>query len=182
MPVIKRYSNRKLYNTTTRRYVTLEEIADLISQGEDILVVDHASGNDLTTLTLAQVLFELEKQPGGLFPGSMFEKIIKSGQTSLDAYRKAIQAFLNPETMVNEEIIHRLDTLLTIGEISPEDHEHWKVLLVVNKPEQPAPDAQVAEEMISQIEEKITDLEKELTQLQSHTVSDFEENAIPNKG
>jgi polyhydroxyalkanoate synthesis repressor PhaR len=176
--VIKRYSNRKLYNTTARRYITLEEIADLISEGEDVLVVDHTSGKDMTTLTLAQVLFELEKQPGGVYPGVMFEKIIKSGQSNLQAYRKAIQAFVNPKSMADDEIIHRLDTLLLSGKISQEEYEHWKGLLVYNQPVESSSNDQDTGEMIHQIEAKITVLEKELNQLQTLPLSRVGENLI----
>jgi polyhydroxyalkanoate synthesis repressor PhaR len=182
LPVIKRYSNRKLYNTTTRRYITLEEIADLISEGEDVRVVDHASGNDLTTLTLAQVLFELEKKPGGLFPGVMFEKIIKSGQSNLQAYRKAIQALVNPKLMIDNEIIHRLDVLIDSGKISQEEYEYWKILLVEKLPEEPVSANLNSSEMINQIEAKITDLEEELTLLQNHASSKAGENLIEDKG
>jgi polyhydroxyalkanoate synthesis repressor PhaR len=179
--VIKRYSNRKLYNTTTRRYITLEEIADLISEGEDVRVVDHASGNDMTTLTLAQVLFELEKQPGGLFPGVMFEKIIKSGQSNLQAYRKAIQALVNPKLMINDEIIHRLDVLKDSGRISQEEHDYWKILLVEKLPEEPVSANPNSSEMIDQIEAKITDLERELFQLQNPDLPEVNANNLQEK-
>jgi polyhydroxyalkanoate synthesis repressor PhaR len=57
MPLIKRYANRKLYDTQAGQYVTLEELAEFIRRGEDITVRDHATGRDLTSLTLMQVLF-----------------------------------------------------------------------------------------------------------------------------
>jgi len=182
LPVIKRYSNRKLYNTTTRRYITLEEIAGMISEGEDVRVVDHATGHDMTTLTLAQVLFELEKQPGGLFPGVMFEKIIKSGQSNLQSYRKAIQALVNPKLMIDDEIIHRLDALLDSGKISQEEYEYWKILLVEKQPEETISVHSSSNEMINQIEEKLKNLEEELIQLQSHAFSEVGEDPLQEKG
>ncbi|MCB0135660.1 MAG: polyhydroxyalkanoate synthesis regulator DNA-binding domain-containing protein, partial [Caldilineaceae bacterium] len=66
MPVIKRYPNRKLYDTESKRYVTLEHIAQMIQQGEDVIVTDHESGEDLTNLTLSQIIFEQEKKGSGL--------------------------------------------------------------------------------------------------------------------
>src|SRR2546428_461573 len=56
--VIKRYSNRKLYDTQESRYVTLEEIEEMIRAGREIAVVDAASGEDLTSVTLAQIILE----------------------------------------------------------------------------------------------------------------------------
>ncbi len=62
MRVIKRYPNRKLYDTEGKQYISLERIAGLIRGGEDIHVVDHATHEDLTTVTLTQVIFEQEKR------------------------------------------------------------------------------------------------------------------------
>ncbi len=142
MPVIKRYSNRKLYDTTSRKYVTLEEIAAMIQQGEDVLVMDHVSGHDLTTLTFAQVLLELEKQPGGILPGGVFEKIIQTGQSSLKSYGKTVQSILDPATQINEEITARLDVLLVEKEITEEEHQRWIRLLVTQYPS-PADSAEI---------------------------------------
>ena len=60
--LIKRYANRKLYDTNRSCYVTLDDIASLIKAGEDVKVVDNRSGNDLTSVTLAQIIFETEKK------------------------------------------------------------------------------------------------------------------------
>lgn len=54
--VIKRYENRKLYDTAAKRYVSLEDIAGLVRQGEEVAVLDNASGADLTSSTLAKVI------------------------------------------------------------------------------------------------------------------------------
>ena len=59
--VIKRYSNRKLYDTQESRYVTLEEIEEMIRAGKEISVVDAASGEDLTSVTLTQIILENER-------------------------------------------------------------------------------------------------------------------------
>ncbi len=54
--VIKRYDNRKLYDTAAKRYVSLEDIAGLVRQGEEVSVLDNSSGADLTSSTLAKVI------------------------------------------------------------------------------------------------------------------------------
>jgi polyhydroxyalkanoate synthesis repressor PhaR len=59
--VIKRYSNRKLYDTSESRYVTLSVVAELIKDGVDLVIIDNATGEDITTRTLAQVLLEEER-------------------------------------------------------------------------------------------------------------------------
>lgn len=58
--LIKKYANRRLYNTASSSYVTLEHLADLIKEGEDFVVVDAKSGNDLTHAVLTQIIFERE--------------------------------------------------------------------------------------------------------------------------
>lgn len=62
MRIIKRYSNRKLYDTGDKHYVTLRDIARLVRQGETVSVVDKDSTRDLTTATLAQIIFMVEQE------------------------------------------------------------------------------------------------------------------------
>ena len=60
--VIKRYTNRKLYDTVESRYVTLDEIAEMIKAGAEVKIVDNRTKDDLTSITLAQIIFEEEKK------------------------------------------------------------------------------------------------------------------------
>jgi polyhydroxyalkanoate synthesis repressor PhaR len=59
--VIKRYANRKLYDTRDSRYVTLDRIAELVRGGEEVKVIDNGSKADLTKVTLAQIIYEEQK-------------------------------------------------------------------------------------------------------------------------
>ena len=59
--IIKRYANRKLYDTRDSRYVTLNQIAEFVKIGEDVKIIDNNSKDDLTTITLAQIIYEQEK-------------------------------------------------------------------------------------------------------------------------
>ncbi|MCB1213953.1 MAG: hypothetical protein KDK66_00625 [Deltaproteobacteria bacterium] len=81
--VVKRYRNRKLYDTQNSCYVTLEEIAEMIRTGDDVKVVDNRSGEDLTTITLTQIIFEEEKKNKKLLPLYALRKVIQSGGESL---------------------------------------------------------------------------------------------------
>src|SRR5471030_2495155 len=60
--VIKRYTNRKLYDTVESRYVTLDEIAQMIKAGAEVKIIDNRTKEDLTSVTLAQIIFEEEKK------------------------------------------------------------------------------------------------------------------------
>jgi polyhydroxyalkanoate synthesis repressor PhaR len=75
---IKRYSNRKLYDTRDSRYVTLEQIARMIREGDEIRVVENATGQDLTAATMAQIIFEEEKR-GPHLPIEGLRRIIQVG-------------------------------------------------------------------------------------------------------
>src|ERR1700742_6850 len=80
--VVKRYANRKLYDTQRSRYVTLEQIADMIRGGEDVKIVDNNSKEDLTAITLTQIIFEEEKKQSFL-PLSALRNIIQSGAQNI---------------------------------------------------------------------------------------------------
>jgi polyhydroxyalkanoate synthesis repressor PhaR len=81
--VIKRYGNRKLYDTETSAYVTLDGIAELVRQGHDLRVVDNDSGEDLTAVTFAQIIFEEEKRKAGLLSLPVLRWIIHRGGEAL---------------------------------------------------------------------------------------------------
>src|SRR5258708_22713972 len=75
--VIKRYQNRKLYDPATRRYVTLEELGAWVAAGQEVQVQDQKSGQDLTTLSLAQVMLEGIKQSTARIPRHALARVIR---------------------------------------------------------------------------------------------------------
>jgi polyhydroxyalkanoate synthesis repressor PhaR len=83
--VVKRYANRKLYDTQRSRYVTLDQIADMIRSGEDVKIVDNNSKEDLTAITLAQIIFEEEKK-ASFMPLSTLRNIIQTGGQSIQQF------------------------------------------------------------------------------------------------
>jgi polyhydroxyalkanoate synthesis repressor PhaR len=79
--VIKRYANRKLYDTLDSRYVTLDQLAELVRAGDDLSVLDNTSKEDLTAVTLAQIIFEEERRRS-VVPLKMLRRIIQSSEES----------------------------------------------------------------------------------------------------
>ncbi|MGC4116751.1 MAG: polyhydroxyalkanoate synthesis regulator DNA-binding domain-containing protein [Myxococcales bacterium] len=79
--VIKRYTNRKLYDTVESRYVTLDEISEMIKAGSEVRIVDNRSKEDLTSVTLAQIIFEEEKKRSKMPLGMLRDIIRHSGET-----------------------------------------------------------------------------------------------------
>jgi polyhydroxyalkanoate synthesis repressor PhaR len=137
MPVIKRYSNRKMYDTESKRYVTLDDLGEFIRQGEDVRVVDHVTGEDLTSVTLLQVIFEEEKKIGGLLPQLFLTRLIRAGGSTVSSLRSRL-ASLDPFQVVDEEIRRRLQVLVEEGRID-EDEGSRIYALLVRKPPQPEP-------------------------------------------
>jgi polyhydroxyalkanoate synthesis repressor PhaR len=121
MPVIKRYPNRKLYDTEAKQYITLQEIATLLRQGEEIQVVDHATGEDLTALTLSQVILEQEKKRRGFLPQPVLAGLIQAGGERLSTLRRALASPLELAHHVDEEIERRVQSLVSRGELAAEE-------------------------------------------------------------
>ncbi len=89
--VIKRYGNRKLYDTETSRYVTLDGVADLVRAGEDVRVVDNDTGEDLTAVTFAQIIFEQQKKPRPLLQLPVLRWLIQQGGEALHELRSSVE-------------------------------------------------------------------------------------------
>jgi polyhydroxyalkanoate synthesis repressor PhaR len=81
--VIKRYTNRKLYDKLESRYVTLEEIARLVRGGEDVTVVDNETEEDLTAVTFAQIILEEEKRKTHVVSVPFLRNLIRSGEARM---------------------------------------------------------------------------------------------------
>jgi polyhydroxyalkanoate synthesis repressor PhaR len=77
--IIKRYANRKLYDTQHSRYVTLDQISEMIRAGDDVKIIDNKTKEDLTSVTLAQIIFEEEKKQRSFLPLQAMRNIIQNG-------------------------------------------------------------------------------------------------------
>lgn len=133
MPVIKRYPNRKLYDTEAKQYITLEGIATLIRQGEDVQVVDHASGEDLTALTLTQIIVEQEKKRSGFLPKSVLTGLVQAGGDTLATLRQSLASPLDLAHQVDEEIERRLQALTRHGELATEEGRRLRDKLLAQR-------------------------------------------------
>ena len=136
--IIKRYANRKLYDTQRSRYVTLDQIAAMIRAGEDVKIVDNNSKDDLTALTLTQILFEEEKK-GGFLPLGALRNIIQSGGQSIQSLAttagEKVRAVFRREAKDGEDLVVDADHP---GErdISLEHHEPGAVKQLIERSSQ----------------------------------------------
>jgi polyhydroxyalkanoate synthesis repressor PhaR len=89
--VIKRYENRKLYDPQARAYVTLSDLARMVAEGGDIHVVDQKTGEDLTTLVLAQVVLEGVKERTADIPRQVLARLIRLASRPAAAWTEPAQ-------------------------------------------------------------------------------------------
>ena len=85
--IIKRYSNRKLYDTIESKYVTLNDISEMIRKGVDVKIIDNQTNKDITSAVLAHVLFNEEKSRSSLSIKTL-KDLIQSGQETISDYYK----------------------------------------------------------------------------------------------
>lgn len=117
MPIIKRYNNRKLYDTHAKRYVTLFDLADMIRRGDDITVLDHANGEDITSQIQAQIIFEEQRQERGGLPIHVLTNMIQASNQTIKQLRTS---FLTPDkdALMDSEIERRVQALVERGDLS----------------------------------------------------------------
>lgn len=121
--VIKKYGNRRLYDTSTSRYVNLDEIATMIRQGADVQVLDAKTGEDLTRVTLTQVIVEDAKDQKTGLPLELLKQMILTSdhvgrdfitwylKSAVDAYQKVQSAVQSGITEVRSAALSPLETM-----------------------------------------------------------------------
>lgn len=160
--IVKRYSNRKLYDTESRRYISLVEVAGMIRQGQDVRVVDHASGRDLTSLTLFQILLSEEKRIGELLPQVVLTRLIQAGGDTIEILRDRLLAAFDPQGHTEQEIRRRLEDLVARGQMDGATAGRLlDQLLNAAAPPQPVNDLPD----LSELQRQVQALEEELARL-----------------
>src|SRR4051812_37700363 len=122
---IKKYANRRLYNTGTSTYVTLEDLATMVKQGEDFLVYDAKTGDDITRSVLAQIIFEQENKAGqNLLPTTFLRQLIKFyGDSMQMVVPKYLEQSIDMLTREQEKFRKQMTSAFTGSPFAPlEDH------------------------------------------------------------
>lgn len=133
MHTIKKYSNRKLYHTNRKQYITLEGISTLVQRGEQVRVIDNESGEDITAQILAQVALHARDHRSPL-PVNVLTGLIQAGNDTISGLRRSVATAISGGDEVDAEIERRLDDLHASGQLSSEEHARMVRLLT-----QPAP-------------------------------------------
>jgi polyhydroxyalkanoate synthesis repressor PhaR len=101
--IIKRYQNRKLYDTQQSCYVTLDDIAKMIRTNEEVMVIDNKTKNDITAATLTQIIFEAEKKASAYAPLFTLREIIQNANGSISSYLAKLGAI--PQDFARTEAV-----------------------------------------------------------------------------
>jgi polyhydroxyalkanoate synthesis repressor PhaR len=140
--VIKRYANRKLYDTERSCYVTLDEIAQMIKDGDDVVVVDNKTKDDLTAVTLAQIIVEEEKKVQKM-PLKLLRSIIQSGNEAISNLGVTRAA-----ATLREDVERRVDALWRRERAAPEVASSTDGVAESDPPTDPSPSTAATEKLV----------------------------------
>lgn len=132
--IIKKYPNRRLYDTEISRYITLEEIRQLVLKGEEFQVIDKRSGRDITRTILLQVISEQEEGGDPIFSTKILRNIIRfygdSMQSTMSSYLELSLEFFNEQQNQFKDRLHRLlganNPLGALRELSQHQLPLWR--------------------------------------------------------
>lgn len=117
--MVKKYQNRKLYDTKNSCYITLEDIAKMVKQGEEVKVIDNKTKGDVTSIILTQILVDQEKATKSILPLTMLRDIIQKGEGSLfDFIQRYVLLGVNSTQEKLAEAERYLNRLVDRGDLS----------------------------------------------------------------
>lgn len=178
---IKRYANRKLYDTLQSCYVTLDEVAELVRQGEEVRIVDNTTREDLTAMTLAQILFEAEKRKKKSLPLSTLRHLIQSGgeliektiRQPVENIRTGTEKRVNAAIAVKEDARDRLtyfvdNTTRAYDDLQRKVDESMRTMAgTLSQLNSPGGDLAQIRERLAAIESRLASVESNLTSEES---------------
>lgn len=114
--LVKRYSNRKLYDTTESRYVTLDEIARWVRAGEDVKILENENGEDLTAVTFAQIILEGERKKSGILSLGLMRELIQHGEAALQNLAATVDRGMEAIRLAPERAGRRVQELARVAD------------------------------------------------------------------
>ena len=114
--LVKRYGNRKLYDTSESRYVTLDEIGRWVKSGEDVKILENDTGEDLTAVTFAQIILEEERRKSGLLSLPVLRDIIQRGEAALQGIAATVDRSLDAIRTAPERAKSRVQELVQVAD------------------------------------------------------------------
>ena len=136
--IIKRYGNRRLYNTETRSYINYQDLAKIVRDGSDVQVIDSTTKEDVTKAVLIQVILEEEKNNQTVLPTEFLFQLLRTREDSVqDFFKNHLSASFNAYLKTKEEFDNRFRTMLEMATNAP---QMWEKLI---------PGAEVMKELLT---------------------------------
>lgn len=125
--IIKRYGNRRLYNTETQTYVNYQDLIKLVQDGQDIKVIDSTTKEDVTKAILIQLILEEEKEKNSILPTPFLFQLLRSREESVqDFFTNHLSASFDAYLKTKEEFNNRFRTMLEMASQAP---QMWEKLI-----------------------------------------------------
>lgn len=169
--LIKKYENRRLYDVTNSRYVNLDDVARILQHGDDVRVVDAATGDDITRLILTQIIVEGAKAPDSGFPLDMLrEMVVASGRASQESAIGYTRAMLD---------LYKSTYRAMSPAFNPFDLMQANAAGKQSAPPREAPEQESSSEKVEVImlKQRLADLERQVSSLA--TAKRKSRNAVP---
>jgi polyhydroxyalkanoate synthesis repressor PhaR len=177
--VIKKYANRRLYNTASSSYVTLEHLADMVKKGVDFVVYDAKTNEDITRSVLTQIIFEEESQGQSLLPIQFLRQLISFYGNSVQAFLPSyLELSLATFAQQQERMRSQFAALGPTGGMNPYEEQIRQNLALFDramkmfspfayaKPDEPPP-APAAKPAESSSDEALSELRKQMAEMQA---------------
>ena len=131
MHIIKKYANRKLYDTTGKRYLTMDHLAELIKSGEEVSIIDNETGDDLTSAIVSQLLAREDTHTDKAVPSQVLMQMLRKGRGTLFGYgKKYVSLWQSALTMSKDEIEKLVNSLVKDKELSESEGKNLKQEIV----------------------------------------------------
>jgi len=162
--VIKKYSNRRLYNSAKKKYITLEDISDLIKSGKEIQVIDTQTKEDITKLILIQTILENEKNKEDILPASFLHNLIKYGnQIAKEYFDNSFIIMMQPYISFQKNLQKNMDKMGLHNPFSPFNFDQDTVGSISSsgiEDDTESSDIKNLHKKMEELERKIRDLSK----------------------
>ena len=121
--LLKKYGNRRLYDTARSTYVTLNQVADIIKQGMDVEVIDAKTQEDVTSFILTQIVLEQARRKNALLPVELLHLIIRYGENLLQEFfqkylEQTIRGYLQFKKAMDEQFSKWIDMQLNYSDMA----------------------------------------------------------------
>jgi len=177
--IIKKYANRRLYNTGSSTYVTLDDLAEMVKAGDVFVVQDAKTGDDITRSVLAQIIFDQEGKEGqNLLPTAFLRQLIQfygdSMQSMVPSYLEhSMSAFAREQEKLRQQMAQAFGGM---GVVSMEEQVRRNMEMfqqamtmfmpfAAGKPATPKADAKPAEDDLKSLKEQLVEMQKKLDKL-----------------